>query len=97
VGLVRKSKLDFNFVAAIAFGLLKEQVQPTGARLVPFFIFKDQVAEAQDGRILGYARLHPAFIQIWMVLQEYSFELDVPGHGAHPQSGSMNKISEYTL
>jgi hypothetical protein len=32
-----------------------------------------------------------------MVLQEYSFELDVPGHGAHPQSGSMNKISEYTL
>jgi hypothetical protein len=53
VGLVRKSKLDFNFVAAIALGLLKEQVQPTGARLVPFFIFEDQVAETQDGRILG--------------------------------------------
>jgi hypothetical protein len=68
VGLVRKSKLNFNFVAAIAFGLLKEQVQPTGARLVPFFIFEDEVAKTQDCRILGYARLHPAFVQIWMVL-----------------------------
>jgi hypothetical protein len=54
VGLVRKSKLDFDFVAAIAFGLLQEQVQPTGARLDPFLIFQDQVAKTQDCRILGY-------------------------------------------
>ena len=26
------------------------------------------ITETQDCRILGYARLHPAFVQIWMVL-----------------------------
>ena len=84
--LVGGTKLDFGFIPAVGFGLLQEQVEPTGTRLDAFLILQDHVAEPQDRRILRDPSLPPALVQVWVVLQKHSFELDVSRdcHGVRP-------------
>jgi hypothetical protein len=77
VGFVRGTQLHFDFVPAVGFGILQQQVQPACAGLYSFFVLQHQITQSQNGWIFGYARLYPELPQIRMILEKHSFKLDV--------------------
>ena len=60
VAFVGGAELDFDFVAFESFGVLQQEIEPSGAELTPFLILEDQVAKAKNRRVIRDLLLHPS-------------------------------------
>src|SRR3954449_10561984 len=67
--LVRGPEPDLDLVAALGLQVLQEEVESAGARLRPLPAEQDQVAQADDGRIVGAAVLQPSLVQLGVGLE----------------------------
>ena len=68
VGFICPSKLDFNLVSAVGVSILEEDIQAACLWLVAFFVFENEVAEAEYGWGFRNSVLDPPLIQNRVVL-----------------------------
>jgi hypothetical protein len=67
MGLIRLAELNFDFISALGFAVLAEQVKATRVGLRSFLVLQNEVAQPKQGGIFGDTFLDPALIELGMV------------------------------